>query len=196
MISTSDTEFYSLSLNSLAPPPYSTQTSYPALATDVESATCEKHEQFSRSFVRRLTPPFLRTASHLPNETEASPSTSVWIRLEARLKDWVINWWLCELFSWLISALCIFGLALLLSYWDGRAVPDRWPSGITLNAYIAILSGITKYTLAVPIDSAIGQLRWQWFAKGPRPLIDFEHFDDASRGPLGAAKLILLTKGR
>jgi hypothetical protein len=109
----------------------------------------------------------------------------------------VINWWLWELFSWVMSALCIFTIAFILGYYDGRAIPDRWPLGITLNAYISVLSAIAKYALAVPVDEALGQLKWQFFARGPpKPLLDLERFDDASRGPWGALALLIHTRGR
>jgi hypothetical protein len=114
-----------------------------------------------------------------------------------------------------MSALCISGMALVLGLYSDRKVPARWPLGITLNAYISVLSAISKYTLAgisfpsylkiiisanivpiVPVDEALGQLRWLYFASGPKSLIDFELFDDASRGPWGALALILNTKAK
>jgi hypothetical protein len=195
MSQTADSFFYSLESNALAPPPYS--PSLPgAPQIDIESGDEKQREDFTNSFVRRFTPPFLRTSSTLPADDRASTAPSVWNKFTTRLSDLVVDWWLWELFSWFLSALCVFGIAVLLGYWNGRAVPDRFPLGITLSASIAVLSGIAKYALIVPIDSALGQLRWHWFAQKPRPLMDFEHFDDASRGPWGAANLLVRTKGR
>lgn len=195
MQQTSDTEFYSLSLNSLAPPPYSLPNSTIPSRSDIESGS-EKHDAFPTAFVRLFTPPFLRNNSIAVDANATHETTTVWSRTWHNLIDLTVNWWLWELFSWFISALCTFGIALLLGYYDGKAVPDQWPLGITLNAYIAVLSGIAKYTLAVPVDEVIGQVKWHWFAQQPRPLMDFERFDDASRGPWGAFTLLLRTKGR
>ena len=197
MTQTSDTEFYSLSLNSLEPPPYSTPAIVSNHFVDVETANEKQQDPFAKSFVPRFTPPFLRTSASFPQDQQADKgSRSLWTNIKQCIRDLIVGWWLWELLSWFISALCIFGIAMLLGYWDGRAVPDRWPLGVTLNAYIAILSGITKYTLAVPVDNAIGQAKWHWLAREPRPLMDIERFDDASRGPVGSLLLICRVKLR
>lgn len=43
--------------------------------------------------------------------------------------------------------------------------------------------------------SGIGQLKWNWFGQ-TRPLRDIEKFDEATRGPVGAFKLLWTVKGR
>jgi hypothetical protein len=92
--------------------------------------------------------------------------------------------------------MCISGIAVVLGLYSNRRVPTRWPVGITLNAYISVLSAVAKYTMAVPLDEALGQLRWLYFASGPKKLIDFERFDDATRGPWGALALLIYTKAK
>jgi Protein of unknown function (DUF3176) len=88
-------------------------------------------------------------------------------------------------------------MVLLLGVYNNRRLPTYWPIGITLNAEIAILSAIFKYTLAVPIDEAMGQLKWIWFrGESPRQLIDFERFDEAARGPWGSLCLVWHSKAR
>lgn len=193
MPSTSDTEFYSLSLNSVTPPPYSPRVDAPSIV-DVESGDEKRAEQFSRGLVRKLTQPFFSTKPQ--HGASSLPATSAWSNIASQISHLVVDWWLWELLSWFMSALCILGIAVLLAHWNERAVPDHWPSGITLNAYIAVLSGIAKYALAVPVEASISQTKWQWFAGDARPLMDLEHFDDASRGPVGALKLIFRTKFR
>lgn len=194
MPQTSDTEFYSLSLNSLAPPPYSSPNDPSLPVADVEIASEKSEKSFSTILVRRLTHPFSRSSSNLAREVPCQGL--LWERCWHGVADLTTNWWLWELCSWLISALCIFAVALLLAYYDGRVLPDRWPLGITLNAYIAVLSGVAKYTLAVPVENLIGQMKWHWFAEQPRPLLDLEQFDCASRGPWGSIRLLLRTRGR
>ncbi|KAF2430986.1 hypothetical protein EJ08DRAFT_206013 [Tothia fuscella] len=106
------------------------------------------------------------------------------------------NGWIWEFFSWCMSALCISGIALVLGLYNNKSVPASWPLGITLNAYISVLSAVAKYALAVPVDEALGQLRWLYFARRPKRLIDFERFDDATRGPWGALALLVYTKAK
>jgi hypothetical protein len=190
MQTTSDTEFYSLSLNTLAPPPYSPRAEALPIV-DVESGDEKSGESFSKGLVRRFTQPFLSTRSQQDGDLHAS---GAWPNAASRISHLVVDWWLWELLSWSMSALCILGIAVLLAYWNERAVPDHWPSGITLNAYIAVLSGIAKYALAVPVEASISQTKWHWFAQEARPLMDLEHFDDASRGPFGALKLMFRIK--
>lgn len=192
MSRTSDTEFYSLSLNLISPPPLPT---YEDAIKQNANHSAQGFSLLPRAFFPQLTRPFPSSNfSDAINNITAEPRPRNWF---TKLSDLVISWWLWELSSWLLSALCVFSIACILGYYDGHVIPDSWPLGITLNAYISVLSGIVKFTLAVPTDQALGQLKWQYFAEGPaKPLIDFERFDDASRGPWGALALFVSTRGR
>lgn len=112
------------------------------------------------------------------------------------LRRLTVNWWLWEFVSMGLSALCLCAIGLLLACYNGQALPKEWPLGFTLNTYIAILSAFFKYTLAIPVDTAMGQLKWIWFRSAPKPLMDFEKFDEASRGPWGSVVLFIHTRGR
>lgn len=79
-------------------------------------------------------------------------------------------------------------LALVLQQYDGIPL-RRWPWSINLNSFISVISTISKATMMVPIVSAIGQLKWQWFLQ-PRSIGDIQAFDSASRGPFGSVALI------
>jgi len=46
--------------------------------------------------------------------------------------------------------------------------------------------------MLVAVNESISQLKWLWFRE-PRLLRDMQVFDDASRGPIGAARLIFRT---
>lgn len=192
MAHTSDTQFYSLSLNSLDPPPYSPRANCPS-TVDVEGGDEKRDEYLSKGLVRKLTQSFSFTKLQHDSDNNVY---GTWSKITRWSSELVVDWWLWELLSWSMSALCILGIAGLLAYWNDQAAPDRWPSGITLNAYIAVLSGIAKYALAVPVEACISQAKWHWFAQRPRPLMDLEHFDDASRGPVGAFKLMFGVKCR
>ena len=47
--------------------------------------------------------------------------------------------------------------------------------------------------MLVAVNESISQLKWLWFRE-PRMLQDIQVFDDASRGPTGAVKLMFRTK--
>ena len=78
---------------------------------------------------------------------------------------------------------------------DGRAAP-QWPLGITLNTLLAFLAAFAKIAFMFPIVEGIGQLKWMWFTSpSPKPLSDFQVFDEASRGTWGSIKLLVQSKG-
>ena len=66
---------------------------------------------------------------------------------------------------------------------------------MTPNGFVALFTALAQAGLMVPIYSSIGQLKWIWFRMGERPLVDFETFDEASRGPVGGLKLMGTLKG-
>jgi hypothetical protein len=111
----------------------------------------------------------------------------------------VLERWLLEIISWLISAICMAAIiAVLVVLRDQPA--SRWPfnsMGLTLNAFVSVLSRIAGAALLLPVAEALGQLKWSWFIKGDsKKMWDFEMFDNASRGPWGALLLLIHTKGK
>lgn len=82
----------------------------------------------------------------------------------------------------------------VLAIYNGQLMPS-WPLGITLNSFLALFTSVAELALLVPIMEGVGQLRWQWFAKAPRQLTDFDLFDQASRGGFGSLKLLVSFKG-
>ncbi|KAK4495451.1 hypothetical protein PRZ48_013782 [Zasmidium cellare] len=103
------------------------------------------------------------------------------------------NLWLFEFFCWLVTLACFAGIIAVLVSFDGQPVPN-WKWGITLPTVVSLISSVATFSLAVPIDEGLGQLKWLWFRK-TRPLSDFETIDDAAGGPSGSAMLILKFKG-
>jgi hypothetical protein len=47
----------------------------------------------------------------------------------------------------------------VLSFYNGKEIP-HWKSGITLDGFIAIFSGLAKGALLLPTAECIGQLKW------------------------------------
>ena len=112
-----------------------------------------------------------------------------------RLMQRINNLWVLEFFSWVLSAACLIWIFLALYFRQDKPLP-RWPFAITINVLLSVLSAIMKSSLLLPVEEAIGQLKWSWFRTRTRPLIDFEVFDSATRGPWGSVFLLFTNKGR
>jgi hypothetical protein len=81
----------------------------------------------------------------------------------------------------------------VLRVYNGQLSPE-WPLGITLNTFLAFLTSLAKLALVIPVTAGLGQLRWLWFSKSRR-LMEFELFEQASRGVLGSLRLLISLKG-
>ncbi|KAK3996006.1 hypothetical protein QBC44DRAFT_365981 [Cladorrhinum sp. PSN332] len=93
----------------------------------------------------------------------------------------------------LLSVLCILTITAILKACEGKK-PRSIFGGITLNAIVSVLSTISKSSLIFSVSAAIGQFKRDWYETESRRLYDLEIFDEASRGPLGAAKLLLFRR--
>ena len=149
-------------------------------------------------------PPSIRIQPPPVENEKEEPAPNIAQRIEEKLWRYsssgnVIERWLLEIVSWLISAICMGAIiAALIVLQDQPA--SRWPfdgAGLTLNAFVSILSRIAGAALLLPVAEALGQLKWIWFIRGDsKKMWDFEMFDNASRGPWGAFLLLIHTKGK
>lgn len=149
-------------------------------------------------------PPSIRIQPPTFDNEKAESASNIAQRIEEKLWNYsssgnVIERWLLEIVSWLISAICMAAIiAVLVVLKDQPAA--RWPfdkMGLTLNAFVSVLSRIAGAALLLPVAEAIGQLKWSWFIRGEsKKMWDFEMFDNASRGPWGAFLLLIHTKGK
>ncbi|KAL3293493.1 hypothetical protein RB213_013712 [Colletotrichum asianum] len=71
-----------------------------------------------------------------------------------------------------------------------EAPEEDWPFSISINTVIALLTTLMRATMLVAVAEVIGQMKWRFFDDQQRPLSDLQHFDHASRGVLGSAKII------
>ncbi|KAF2996471.1 hypothetical protein E8E13_004653 [Curvularia kusanoi] len=106
---------------------------------------------------------------------------------------WIGIWW-WESICCIIVVLAFISLVVTLKIYDGRATPD-FPRGITFNTVISIYAVIIKATAGLVAAEGLSHLKWAWFTN-PQLLYDLETYDDASRGPWGAARLIYRLKFR
>lgn len=109
----------------------------------------------------------------------------------------ILKRWLLEIISWLFSAACMATIVGVLIYLKDDPL-SKWPlaekTGLTLNAFISVLSKMAGAALILPVSEALGQLKWSWFLDHSKTMWDYEIFDNASRGPWGSALLLIRTK--
>ncbi|KAK4043715.1 hypothetical protein C8A01DRAFT_32244 [Parachaetomium inaequale] len=104
--------------------------------------------------------------------------------------------WLPEMLCCLLGVVCLAVIVAVLKTYDGRGLAD-WPLSVSLNTLVAFLAAICQVALAVPLTEGLAQLKWNSFARGEKPLADFQAFEDARRGgPVGSAVLLCKRKGR
>ena len=113
--------------------------------------------------------------------------------LEA-LKRISLNLWLWELLGLLTSIACVGAILVVLGKYEGQPVPE-WRFGLTVNGLISVLAVVAKASMILPIAEAISQLKWHWYWSRERPVLDFERFDSASRGPWASRQAPRPTSG-
>lgn len=88
----------------------------------------------------------------------------------------------------------IVAIAFTVGSYNCESIPAL-PSGVTLNALISILSTAARAALFSVLSSSIGQLKWCWLVRRGRPLQHVQVLDEASRGPLGAIRVLATWTG-
>ncbi|CAG5185822.1 uncharacterized protein ALTATR162_LOCUS11412 [Alternaria atra] len=137
-----------------------------------------------------------RSAPTTPPEQENNLKDRPPIRASTTFYDRIVtDWWWWELLSWTVSFACVAAIIGVLWYYDGKRQPEYLVTGITLNAYVSVFAAVSKAALILPVSEAIGQLKWVWFQE-EAALWDFQSYDAASRGPWGAAMLLIKTRCR
>jgi hypothetical protein len=104
---------------------------------------------------------------------------SVW----ARLKET----WTVELLGFVIAAAARGAIIALLRMFEGQREP-RWP--ITLNFLISLLGTLASACTLYGAHHSISQLKWIWFTRRARPLVDLQSFQLANH-TTGAVQLFL-----
>ena len=111
-----------------------------------------------------------------------------------RITDSFIDWWMGELLAVLLSITAFFAIVILLRKYDDHELP-RLPHHVSLNFVVSTLATVAKISLLLVVASALGQFKWLWMSSKHRRLQDLQVFDEASRGPLGASKLLASREG-
>ncbi|RYC61420.1 hypothetical protein CHU98_g4801 [Xylaria longipes] len=122
------------------------------------------------------------------NVTETTQETALKPPSKISLWDRLNSGWGPEIFSQVCSVLFLLALIILLSRLDGQPL-STWTIAVSPNAVISILSIASKASLIYALGQTISQLKWLHLTKKPDSLADLQHYDDASRGPLGAFRM-------
>ena len=94
----------------------------------------------------------------------------------------------------LISLISFLAIVVLLRTHEGRPLPE-WPFSITINSLVSVFASIMSATMLVSVAECIGQAKWHWFQEG-RKLSDMDTYDQATRGPWGAVKMLCVVRWR
>ncbi|KAF2828887.1 hypothetical protein CC86DRAFT_454524 [Ophiobolus disseminans] len=103
--------------------------------------------------------------------------------------------WAFEIFAVVVSAASIVAIVAVLYRENGKPL-SAWKIGISLNTVVATLGTLARTNLAFAISSCVGQQKWSWFQRKSDKITAFERFDEATRGPLGGAKLFFWLRFR
>lgn len=93
-----------------------------------------------------------------------------------------------------LSSGLLVAIVVVLAQYDDRPQP-AWRL-VSLNSVISWLSTVSKGCVLSTISEGIGQLKWVWFSRKSRPLVDLGAFDGASRGIYGCAGLLWKLRAR
>jgi hypothetical protein len=110
------------------------------------------------------------------------------------LKKLVFDSWIGEAVVMALSMGCLTAIAIIVNLYDGDPLP-QWRGGVTLNTVIAVLSTTARSGMIFVVSAAMGQLKWCWLGQTRRRILDMQAMDDASRGPLGAARILTSLTG-
>ncbi|KAH7411582.1 hypothetical protein DE146DRAFT_627642 [Phaeosphaeria sp. MPI-PUGE-AT-0046c] len=97
------------------------------------------------------------------------------------------SWW-SELLSAVLLVLSFGGMLAMLRDFQGKPLP-KWPLGLSFNTALSLFGAIIRFPALYITAEGIGQFKWLWLQR-KRPLSHLTAYDDASRGPWGATKLL------
>lgn len=97
--------------------------------------------------------------------------------------------WKYELLSMVVSLGALLAIVAVLFAFDGKPI-THWRAIAQPNTVVSALSTFDKSSMLMVVGQGLGQLKWQHFEQRPRRLMDFEIFDNASRGPWGALEFL------
>ncbi|KAJ5197487.1 hypothetical protein N7449_007966 [Penicillium cf. viridicatum] len=131
----------------------------------------------------------------LPVEPHPEPANEPLVHGTADQENKLIsNLFIWEVLAMVLSSGVLVAIVVILTQYDDRPQP-AWRL-VSLNSVISWLSTVSKGCVLSAISEGIGQLKWVWFTRKSRPLVDLGAFDGASRGVYGCAGLVWRLRAR
>jgi hypothetical protein len=100
-----------------------------------------------------------------------------------------VKLWKYEVLSTVCSVGALLAIIAVLFAYDGKSM-TRWNAWLRPNTVVSALSTLAKSSMLMVVGQGLGQLKWQHFERRPRRLLDFDVFENASRGPWGSLRLL------
>lgn len=113
------------------------------------------------------------------------------VKLAVRRLRWkrCVGPWVWEIGACVLVIASFAATLVVLAIEDGKPL-EQWPWSVGPTAVVSFITAITKSSLLFAVTEVIGQLKWHHYEGKTRPLTHLQTFDDAGRGPLGAAALL------
>jgi hypothetical protein len=102
----------------------------------------------------------------------------------------IIREWRWELITWLLSTFAVWSIFGILLIFKDKSL-DTWKSKVQITAVVAVFSQLAQSALIVSVSACIGQSKWT-LIRQKQPAIEIERHQEASQGPEGALKLLVL----
>lgn len=119
------------------------------------------------------------------------PPRRKFLRLR-ELWTWLItDSWTLEYIGILLAVAALASIGIILGLYHERPLTE-WKHSINLNTLLSILATILKGATLFTVGSCLGQSKWIWYHRKKRRLDRFQAFDAASRGPMGATRLLVV----
>ncbi|KAI0453824.1 hypothetical protein F5B21DRAFT_515102 [Xylaria acuta] len=133
---------------------------------------------------------FVPKENTVPWHTATETTQAIASKPPSKISWWdrLNDGWTPEIVCQVGSVLFLLALIILLSRLNGQPL-STWDIAVSPNAVVAILSIASKASLIYALGQTISQLKWLHLTKKPDSLEDLQHYDDASRGPLGAIRM-------
>jgi hypothetical protein len=125
----------------------------------------------------------LQQTSSQPSTHRSRNSVGTWWRRHRYFNIW---WW--EAICCFIALGALLAIVATIRIHESKTIPE-WKFGLTVNAIIAACTVVLKAAAGLILAEGISHLKWISVAQ-PQSLSTFVAHDDASRGPLGALKLL------
>ncbi|KAK4442802.1 hypothetical protein QBC34DRAFT_363084 [Podospora aff. communis PSN243] len=181
-----------------ATPPSNDTESLPAAEIDAHIVTIPLHPRGGRDDQVPDSTPLQKPPGqdeHSPKPLKADGALG---RLKRRARTaWhtMQPLWPLETLS-IIVALGLLGAVIgVLVRFDDREIGE-WTFPINLSTLVSILATLLRVCILYAVSEIISQLKWVWFTRRTRPLINLHNFDQASRGPLGSVLLWKMLLGQ